>query len=101
VLFVVFYRSADDVLTRAPEHFPAHIARCQEFSARGALIAYGTFGDPQSEGSMAIFTSRQAAAEFVAGDPFVTHDVVVGHEIREWNATISGWQADAQPSTDS
>jgi uncharacterized protein len=101
VNFVVFYRSADDALTRAPEHFPAHLARCREFSSRGALIAYGTFGDPQSEGSMAIFTSRQAAAEFVAGDPFVEHGVVVAHEIREWNATLSGWQAEAQRSTDS
>ena len=87
VLHVVFYRSADDVARRAPEHYPAHMARCQEFTARETLIGYGTFGDPQSEGSMAIFTTRAAAEEFVSGDPFVLNGVVAGHEIREWNAS--------------
>ncbi|HYY04955.1 MAG TPA: hypothetical protein VE997_00155 [Candidatus Limnocylindria bacterium] len=31
----------------------------------GALLMVGTFGDPQAEGSMAIFSSREAAEEFV------------------------------------
>ena len=84
---VVFYRSADDVAQRAPAHYPAHVARCQEFSARGTLLAYGTFGDPQAQGSMAIFTTREAAEEFVAGDPFVIHGVVADNEIRKWNAS--------------
>jgi uncharacterized protein len=87
VLHVVFYRSSDDVAQRAGEHYPAHVARCQEFTARGTLLAYGTFGDPRAEGSMAIFTTRAAAEEFVAGDPFVLKGVVAGHEIREWNAS--------------
>ena len=87
MLHGVFYRSADDVARRAPEHYPAHVARCQDFAARGTLIGYGTFGDPQSEGSMAIFTTRAAAEEFVSGDPFVLNRVVAGHEIREWNAS--------------
>lgn len=87
MLYVVFYRSADNVAQRAPEHYPAHVERCQQFVARGTLLAYGTFGDPQAEGSMAIFATREAAEEFVAGDPFVLHGVVAGHEIREWNAS--------------
>ena len=87
---VVFYRSADDVANRAPEHYPAHVERCQEFSQRGTLLAYGTFGDPQTEGSMAIFTAREAAEEFVTGDPFVLNGVIAGHEIREWNASAIG-----------
>jgi uncharacterized protein len=33
---------------------------------------------------MAIFTTREAAEEFVAGDPFVRTGVVSGHHIREW-----------------
>ncbi len=39
----------------------------------------GTFANPEEEGSMAIFTTREAAQEFVAGDPFVLNGVV-----REW-----------------
>jgi uncharacterized protein YciI len=64
--YVVFDESADDVASRAPLHFPAHSARCQEFHAPGLLLMVGTFGDPQTQGSMAIFTTRAAAEEFVA-----------------------------------
>ena len=44
----------------------------------------GTFGDPQAEGSMAIFATREGAEEFVSGDPFVLEGVVRRWELREW-----------------
>jgi uncharacterized protein len=83
--YVLLYESADDVLAKVPAHMPAHVARGQEFHARGSLIAYGPFGDPQNEGSMAVFTSRAAAEEFARGDPFVVNGVVRAWQIREWN----------------
>ena len=83
--YVLLYESADDVLTHAPVHFGAHSARCDDFHARGTLLMVGTFSDPQREGSMAIFATREAAEEFVRGDPFVINGVVRGYEIREWN----------------
>ena len=86
-LFVLLYESADDVATKAPPVFPAHKARLDEFHARGQLLMVGTFGDPQAEGSMAIFASRQGAEEFVAGDPFVLTGVVKSWQIRRWNET--------------
>ena len=46
---------------------------------------YGPFGDPQREGSMAVFLTREAAEEFVKGDPFVLNGVVRNWEIREWD----------------
>ena len=46
---------------------------------------YGPFGDPQREGSMAVFTSRAAAEEFVEGDPFVVNGVVSHWFLREWD----------------
>jgi uncharacterized protein len=70
--YVLFYESADDVLARAPAHFEAHAARGQDFHERGLLLMYGPFGDPQREGSMAVFTTREAAEEFARGDPFVS-----------------------------
>jgi uncharacterized protein YciI len=48
----------------------------------------GTFGDPQGQGSMAIFASRAAADAFVEGDPFVLNGVVRGWEVREWNESL-------------
>jgi uncharacterized protein len=48
----------------------------------------GTFADPQQEGSMAVFTSRASAEEFVRGDPFVVNGVVRSWQIREWNEVL-------------
>ena len=86
--YVVFYESADEVLTKAAAHFAAHVARGREFHSRGSLLMYGPFGDPQREGSMAVFTSREAAEEFVEGDPFVLNGVVRDWHIREWDEAL-------------
>jgi uncharacterized protein len=88
-LYVLLYDSADDVASRAPAHFPAHRARLDEFHRRGDLLMVGTFGDPQNEGSMAIFTSRDAVEEFVREDPFVLNGVVKDWHIREWNEILA------------
>ena len=88
--YVLFYESADDVIPKARVHFPAHSARLDAFHARGALLMVGTFGNPQDEGSMAIFTTRESAEEFVEGDPFVLNGVVRRWYIREWNEILAG-----------
>jgi uncharacterized protein YciI len=85
VKYVLLYESGDDVLARAPAHFPAHGARLDEFHERGTLLAVGTFGNPQEEGSMAIFATREAAEEFAREDPFVLHGVVRSWQVREWD----------------
>jgi hypothetical protein len=38
---------------------------------------------------MAVFTTRAAAEEFVAGDPFVMNGVVRNWYIREWLEAIA------------
>jgi uncharacterized protein len=83
--YVLFYESAEDVLTKAPAHFAAHTARGREFHERGFLVAYGPFANAQYDGSMAVFTSRDAAEEFARGDPFVLNGVVRDWHVREWN----------------
>ena len=85
---VVFYESADDVAAKAPAHFAAHCARWKEFADRGELLMIGTFANPQEDGSMSIFTTREAAEEFVRGDPFVLNGVVRNWTIREWNEAL-------------
>ena len=85
---MLFYESADDVLSKAPAHFPAHKARLDDFHARGELLMVGTFGNPQEEGSMAIFRTRDAAEEFVREDPFVLNGVVRDWQIREWDEVL-------------
>jgi uncharacterized protein len=86
--YVLFYEPADDVVARAAPHFAEHSARLDDFHARGTLLMVGTFGDPQTEGSMSVFTSREAAEEFVEGDPFVRNGVLRGWHIREWDEVL-------------
>ena len=87
--YVLLYESADDVANKAPAQFPAHKARLDEFHARGDLLMVGTFGDPQSQGSMAIFRTREAAEEFARADPFVLNGVVARYEIRDWDEVLT------------
>ena len=80
VRYVMFYETGD--LSLAPVHFPAHQARYQQFMRRGVLLALGPFTD--TRGSMSVFTTRAAAEEFAAGDPFVINGVVSKWHIRQW-----------------
>jgi uncharacterized protein YciI len=85
---VVFYESADDLAAKAPPYFEAHCARWAEFRGRGDLLMIGPFAHAQEEGSMAVFTTRAAAEEFVKGDPFVLNGVVRNWIIRDWNEAL-------------
>ena len=69
--------------------YPRHLARLKEYRDRGDLLLVGTFGDPQAEGSMAVFGSREAAEEFVRDDPFVNEGVVKTWTLREWDEVAS------------
>jgi uncharacterized protein len=81
---VVFYESAPDVAAKAPAHMAEHRALWAEFGRRGELLMIGPFANAQEEGSMGVFTTREAAEEFVRGDPFVLHGVVRNWFIRDW-----------------
>jgi uncharacterized protein len=85
---VVLYESADNLAAKAPLYIEAHRARWAEFRRRGKLLMIGPFANAQDDGTMAIFTTRQAAEEFVRGDPFVLNGVVRKWIIRDWIEAI-------------
>jgi uncharacterized protein len=89
VKYVLFYRPVADILERVGEHFLAHSARLDEFHARGSLLMVGAFGDPVGQGSMSIWTSREAAEEFMREDPFLLHGLVESTELREWDEVLT------------
>jgi uncharacterized protein YciI len=97
--YVLFYESADDVASKAPVHFPAHRARLEESHRAGTLLMVGTFANPQEEGSMSIFATRESAEEFARGDPFVLNGVVKSWQIREWNEILGGELAPREAGT--
>jgi uncharacterized protein len=82
VKYAVIFESAGDVRARVPEFMPAHRAWYQEFARRGDLLMVGPFSD--ATGALAVLTSRAAAEEFAAGDPFVRNGLVRNWFIREW-----------------
>jgi uncharacterized protein YciI len=73
---VMIYRAVEDFLPLARENGAAHVARLHKFRDRGELLMVGTFDEPMNGDAMGIFTSREAAEEFIAGDPFVVNGVV-------------------------
>ena len=87
--YVLFYEAAADAATSAPAHWPEHEKLLGEFHGRGELLMVGTFADIVRHGAMAIFTTAEAAEEFVGRDPFVAHGVVTGHEVRAWNEVLA------------
>lgn len=86
--YVLTYESADGVRERAMQHFAEHRATWQRYVDSGELLMIGPFADAQTDGSMAVFRTREAAEEFAANDPFVVHGVVKGWRIREWNEAL-------------
>jgi uncharacterized protein YciI len=85
---VMFYEVAPDGLPKARIHYEAHRARLNDFHGRGSLLMAGPFANP-AEGAMGVFTSREAAEEFIQGDPFVINGVVAKWSLREWNEVLA------------
>ncbi|MCO1656708.1 YciI family protein [Pseudonocardia humida] len=84
---VLFYELAEGAVGLAQEHYPAHRERIDEFHRRGLMLLVGTFSDAPV-GAMAVFTTREAAEEFMADDPFLRHGVVGAHRVREWDEVL-------------
>jgi uncharacterized protein len=86
--FVVMYSIRDGVdRSRILETFPRHKAFYEAFHADGGgLVALGPFQTTDPAGaSMGIFTSREDAERFLAGDPFITEGLAEPR-ILEWDA---------------
>ena len=86
--YVMTYRAVVDFMPLAQQHYPAHAARVDEFAGRGELLMVGTFDEPMDGAAMGVFTSREAAEQFIEGDPFVRNGVVAEWSVRPWNEVL-------------
>jgi hypothetical protein len=86
--YVMTYRAVEDFLPLAQQNYAAHSARVDEFARRGELLMVGTLDEPMNGEAMGIFTTREAAEEFIAGDPFVVNGVVASWAVRPWNEVL-------------
>ncbi len=83
----MFYETAPEGMALVRQHFPAHRARLDEFRKRGVLLMAGPYGNPPI-GALGVFTTQEAAEEFVKGDPFVLNGAVVRYRFEEWNEVL-------------
>ena len=86
--YVMFYESTPETLAKAPALFAGHRARLDEFKARGTLLMAGPLRDGSGR-AIGVFTTRDAAEEFIAGDPFVTGGAVAKHSVVEWQEVLA------------
>jgi len=87
VKYVLFYESAGGDRTAAQAIFPAHREHYGAYARAGTLLMIGPFSD-RTQGAMSVFTTREAAEEFVRADPFVQGGVVGSWRIEEWNEAL-------------
>ena len=80
--YLMSYRAVEDFLPLAQANITGHRARLQEFHDRGVLLLAGPLGEPGNGDAIGVFTTRESAEEFIAGDPFVLGGVVARWTIR-------------------
>jgi len=85
--YVMIYGTTADSRANIPAAMAGHTARLAEFHARGKLLMAGPM--LTTGGALGIFTTREAAEEFIKDDPFVTMGVVTKHSVVEWNDILS------------
>ncbi|HEX3763478.1 MAG TPA: SRPBCC domain-containing protein [Kofleriaceae bacterium] len=85
--FLMIYETTPEGLTKAREHLPAHRDRLDQFQARGTLLMAGPAMDGTGR-AFGVFTTREAAEEFIAGDPFIVHQVVARSTVVEWSEVL-------------
>ena len=81
--FLMTFQPAPDAFERAREFEDEEKAYLVRNHAAGTLLTSGRFADV-SRGAIGIFTTREAAEEFVKHDPFFLNGIVSAWTIDEW-----------------
>jgi uncharacterized protein YciI len=86
--YLMIYEATPDGLAKARAYFPAHRDRLDAFQARGTLLMAGPVLDGTGR-AFGVFTTREAADEFIREDPFIVHGVVARSTVAEWNEVLA------------
>ena len=87
VVFVVTkYKNFEEARAKAPEQIAAHLARSKELHQKGTLLMSGAFLNIPDEplSTMGVLSSREAAEDYIHGDPFFINGMIGKWYIREW-----------------
>jgi uncharacterized protein YciI/uncharacterized protein YndB with AHSA1/START domain len=86
--YLMTYETTPTGLASVREHLPAHRDRLDAFHARGTLLMAGPMLDGTGR-AFGVFTTREAAEEFIREDPFVVHGVVARWTVAEWQEALA------------
>jgi len=86
--YLMTYETTPEGLAKAREHLAAHRERLDLFHARGSLLMAGPLLDTSGR-ALGVFTTREAAEEFIRDDPFIVHGVVARWTVVEWNEVLT------------
>jgi len=86
--YLMTYEATPEGLAKARDHLAAHRDRLDRFHARGTLLMAGPLLDPSGR-ALGVFTTREAAEEFIRDDPFVIHGVIARWTVVAWNEVLA------------
>jgi uncharacterized protein len=80
------YQSFEEAKAKAPHEIAEDIKRSKELHEKGVLVMAGAFLDTNDEplSTMGVLTSRDAAEDYIKGDPFYVNGMMSQWSIREW-----------------
>ena len=86
-LFALIYDYVPDIAERREPHRAAHLGLLRSGYEAGGVRIAGATGDPVS-GGLLVFTSQEAAEQFVADDPYQAAGLVTGYRIVPWAVAV-------------
>jgi uncharacterized protein YciI len=87
--YLMTYQLAADYMARRGEFRDEHLKLAWEAHERGEIVVAGALADPVDT-ALLLFQgdSPEAAERFARADPYVTHGLVTGYSIRQWNTVV-------------
>jgi uncharacterized protein YciI len=87
--YLLCYDLAPDYLARRAEFRTSHLQLAWDAQQRGELVLAGALSDPVDQ-AMLVFQADgpELVEAFAKADPYVTHGLVTGYRVRQWNTVV-------------
>ena len=89
--YLLNYDYITDVLEKRGPFREGHIGLAKDMIEKGSCVSGGPtskLGESVPNGALFIFNSKEAAEDFVKGDPYVEGGIVTSHSISEWSVVV-------------
>jgi len=89
--YLLNYEYIPDVLEKRGPFREGHIGLAKDMIEKGKCVSGGPTlvpGESVPNGALFIFNSKEAAEDFVKGDPYVEGGIVTSHSISEWSVVV-------------